>query len=178
MVGSIFFTVSAASSASLFAEGSHEPGESALQLRRALVLIGTILTPVALVMVVMGRFVLGLFGDTYADAGYALLILLVISAVPDAVTNVWVARWRVLGWISQTAVANVGMAIIALAYTWWKVPTMGIEAAGWGWIISQTIGTAYTFAVEGWHWWRSGRDHRVAQPSADSRPGSASLEST
>ncbi len=85
------------------------------------------------------------------------MLLLVISAVPDAITNVWVARWRVLGWITQTAVANVGMAVIALAYTWWKVPEMGIAAAGWGWIISQTIGTAYTFAVEGAHMLRKGR---------------------
>ena len=156
MVGSIFFMVSAASSASLFAEGSHDPSDSLGQLRRALVMIGALLTPIAFVMLLMGRFVLGLFGDQYAEAGYPLLILLVLSAVPDAITNVWVARWRVLGWISQTAIANVGMAIIALAYTWWKVPEMGIEAAGWGWIISQTIGTVYTFLVEGWHWWRGG----------------------
>ncbi len=164
MVGSIFFTVSGAASASLFAEGSHDPGAAAGQLRRAMVLIGALLTPVALVMVVLGSFVLGLFGESYADQGSGLLLLLVISAVPDAVTNVWVARWRVLGWIGQTAVANVGMAIIALAYTWWKVPEMGIEAAGWGWIISQTIGTIYTFLVEGWHWMRNGR--QIAVPAA------------
>ena len=157
MVGSIFFTVSSAASSSLFAEGSHSPEESAHQFRRALVLIGMILTPVALAMVVMGRTILGLFGAQYSGAGYGLLLLLVVSAVPDALTNVWVARWRVLGWISQTAIANVGMAIIALAYTWWQVPNMGIAAAGWGWIISQSLGTVYTLIVEGWHWWRGGR---------------------
>jgi len=165
MVGSIFFTVSSAASSSLFAEGSHSPEESAHQLRRALVLIGMILTPVALIMVVFGRTILGLFGAQYANAGYGLLLLLVVSAVPDALTNVWVARWRVLGWISQTAIANVGMAIIALAFTWWQVPNMGIAAAGWGWIISQSLGTVYTLMVEVWHWWRGGHVFAAADPS-------------
>ena len=41
---------------------------------------------------------------------------------------------------------------------------MGIAAAGWGWIISQTIGTVYTFLVEGWHWLRNGR--QIAVPSS------------
>lgn len=168
MVGSIFFTVSGAASQSLFAEGSHDPAQAAGQLRRAMVMIGALLTPVALGMVVMGSFVLSLFGESYADEGYGLLLLLVISAVPDAVTNVWVARWRVLGWISQTAIANVGMAVIALAYTWWKVPEMGIAAAGWGWIIGQTIGTVYTFAVEGVVWLRNGR--QIAVPAPVSEP--------
>ncbi|MEM8706653.1 MAG: lipopolysaccharide biosynthesis protein [Actinomycetota bacterium] len=168
MVGSIFFTVSGAASASLFAEGSHDPSAAAGQLRRAMMLIGVLLTPVALGMVVIGQFVLGLFGEAYANEGYGLLLLLVVSAVPDAVTNIWVARWRVLGWIGQTAVANVGMAVIALAYTWWKVPEMGIAAAGWGWIISQSIGTVYTFLVEGWHWLRNGRQIAVPPPHPDS----------
>jgi len=164
MVGSIFFTVSSAASSSLFAEGSHSPEQSAHQFRRALVLIGMILTPVALAMVVMGRSILGLFGSQYSDAGYSLLLLLVVSAVPDALTNVWVARWRVLGWISQTAIANVGMAAIALAFTWWQVPNMGIAAAGWGWIISQSLGTIYTLMVEAWHWWKGGRVIASAAP--------------
>ncbi len=164
MVGSIFFTVSGAAAASLFAEGSHEPEAAAGQLRRALVMIGLVLTPVALAMVLVGSFVLGLFGDNYATQGYGLLLLLVVSAVPDAGTNIWVARWRVLGWIGQTAFANVAMALIALAYTWWKVPDMGIAAAGWGWIISQTLGTIYTFLVEGWYWLRNGR--QIATPVA------------
>ena len=60
-----------------------------------------------------------------------------------------------------TVPQHAGSYLIALAYTWWKVPEMGIAAAGWGWIISQSIGTVYTFLVEGWHWLRNGRQIAV-----------------
>ncbi|MFT5202038.1 MAG: hypothetical protein ACI9C1_001420 [Candidatus Aldehydirespiratoraceae bacterium] len=39
-------------------------------------------------MILLGRFVLGLFGENYSNAGCALLISLVISAGLDATTNV------------------------------------------------------------------------------------------
>ena len=43
-------------------------------------MIAVLLAPAMVVMIFGGRFILGLFGASYAAAGYGLLILLAISA--------------------------------------------------------------------------------------------------
>lgn len=148
MVGSIFFMVSNASSNSLFAEGAHEPSALNRQLHRCLRLVGLILVPAMLGAVVFGRLILSLFGANYARAGYPLLLLLVVSAVPDGITNIWVSRWRVMGWVGRVAVLNVLMAVVALAFAWISVPHLGIEGAGWAWIIAQSSGCVFIAGVE------------------------------
>ena len=142
MVGSLFFTISAAASQSLFAEGGHAPDQLRHQRRRTTRLIAALLAPVMLGMVVLGPMVLGLFGADYATAGYPLLVLLVVSAVPDAVTNIGVAQWRVEGLTGRVAALNVGMAVVAVVGTWLLVPTLGVVAAGWSWLAAQSLGTA------------------------------------
>ncbi len=167
MVGSIFFMVSNASSNSLFAEGAHEPGALGRQLRRCLRLVGLILVPAMLGAVVLGRLVLGLFGANYARFGHALLLLLVVSAVPDAITNIWVSRWRVMGWVGRVAVLNVLMAVVALTVAWELVPRTGIEGAGWAWIVAQSSGCVFIAGVEGVH--RLARSRRSRSRVARSR---------
>ena len=142
MVGSLFFTISAAASHSLFAEGGHAPAELRRQRRRTTRLIAALLAPVMLGMLVLGPMVLGLFGAEYATAGYPLLVLLVLSAVPDAVTNIGVAQWRVEGLTGRVAALNVGMATVVVAGTWLLVPSLGVVAAGWSWLAAQSLGSA------------------------------------
>ncbi|MFN8041611.1 MAG: lipopolysaccharide biosynthesis protein [Acidimicrobiales bacterium] len=141
MVGSLFFTISAAASASLFAEGGYAPDQLRHQRRRTTRLIAALLAPVMIGMLVAGPLVLGLFGPQYAAAGYPLLVLLVISAVPDAVTNVGVAQWRVQGRTGRVAALNVGMASVTLVGTWLLAPVLGVVAPGWAWLTAQTLGT-------------------------------------
>ncbi len=141
MVGSLFFTISAAASASLFAEGGYAPDELRHQRRRTVRLIAALLAPVMVGMLVAGPLVLGLFGAQYAAAGYPLLVLLVISAVPDAVTNVGVAQWRVQGRTGLVAALNIGMATVTLVGTWLLAPHLGVVAPGWAWLTAQTLGT-------------------------------------
>ena len=102
---------------------------------------GRIAMAVGSPMLVAGPVVLGLFGPQYAAAGYPLLVLLVISAVPDAVTNVGVAQWRVQGRTGRVAALNIGMATVTLAGTWLLAPTLGVVAPGWAWLTAQTLGT-------------------------------------
>jgi Na+-driven multidrug efflux pump len=35
------------------------------------------------------------------------------------------------------------MALIALVLTWLMLPRLGIAAAGWGWLIAQSLGCVY-----------------------------------
>jgi O-antigen/teichoic acid export membrane protein len=146
MVGGLFFMISAALSQSLYAEGSHDPEALAFQRRRALRLISVLLVPAMVAMLLLGPFVLRVFGADYARAGYPLLVVLVGSAIPDAVTNLGVADWRVRGHRGWVAMLNVAMAVVAVVGAWILVPRLGIVGAGWAWFVAQGIGCAGIWA--------------------------------
>jgi O-antigen/teichoic acid export membrane protein len=92
------------------------------------------------------RPVLSLFGQDYVAAA-SLLVPLVISSVPDAITNIAVAAWRVTGQLRLAATLNGAMTLVALGLSWILLPGNGIVAAGWSWVIAQSLGT---LAVGGW----------------------------
>jgi hypothetical protein len=89
-----------------------------------------------------GRFVLGLFGPGYAQHSFVLLVLLVLSAVPDAITNVYVSVLRVQQRFRAAAALNIGMSVGAVMLAWWLLPLVGIAGAGLAWLMMQTAGSA------------------------------------
>jgi len=142
-VGSLFFMISPAVAASLFAEGAHRSGALPGQARRAGLMIAALLGPALLVFLPGVPTIMGLFGGEYARHGPALLVLLVLSAVPDAVTNVYVSVLRVRGQVWHAAGLNVGMAVVALALAWVALPLLGIAGAGLAWLIAQVFGGVF-----------------------------------
>lgn len=152
MLCSLFFMVSPAVSSSLFAEGSHEPGTVRVTARRSLRLTAGLLVAPMVGYLVLGRPVLALYGSGYARHGAALLLVLVASAVPDAVTNIYVSVLRVERRLGLSAALNVAMALIAMALAWVLLPAMGIVGAGVGWLVAQSAGTVATV------WWVLRRD--------------------
>lgn len=141
MLGSLFFIVSPAVASSLFAEGSHAAGNLPRKVRTSLLIIGALLGPAMLAFLVGGRYVLALFGPAYARHGLGLLTVLIVSAVPDAITNVYVAVLRVQRRLGQAARLNLGMAALALLLAWLLSPPLGITGAGWAWLCAQCVGS-------------------------------------
>src|SRR5438477_3291068 len=81
------------------------------------------------------------FGPSYVRHGLALLVILTISAVPDAITNVYVAVLRVQHHLRQAALLNIAMAALTLLLAWVLLPVLGIAAAGWAWLAAQSLGS-------------------------------------
>jgi O-antigen/teichoic acid export membrane protein len=73
-----------ATSRSYFAEASHHGTMAKTGLWRVILLIGATQTPILLALILLGRPVLGLFGDSYATA-YPLLVVLAVTNVLAAV---------------------------------------------------------------------------------------------
>lgn len=140
-VGSLFFMVSPSVATALLAEGSSSPGKLLWKARSSLFIIGALLCPAMLVAFLGGHLILSMFGPSYALYGYTLLTVLVVSAIPDAITNVYVSVLRVRKQFAQAALLNLGMAVVALAVAWYLLPQVGIVGAGWAWLIAQTTGT-------------------------------------
>ncbi|QYL21189.1 lipopolysaccharide biosynthesis protein [Mycolicibacterium diernhoferi] len=143
MLGSVFFIISPAVSAALFVEGAADPSKLPHQARRCLVIVLALLTAPVLVYVVAGRWILGVFGEDYAQHGYLLLLILAVSAVPDAISNVAVSVLRVTRRVRSALVLNVGVLIGSVVGAWYALPVLGIVGAGLAWTLSQALGAIW-----------------------------------
>lgn len=143
MLCSVFFMISPAIAASLFAEASHEEGSLHAKSRSAFLLSTALLGLPAMMLLFGGRFVLGLFGPEYARHSYTLLVLLLVSSVPDAITNIYIIVLRVEKRFHAAAALNIGMGLGTVVLTWLALPRVGITGAGIAWLAMQTAGTGF-----------------------------------
>lgn len=157
MLGSLFFIVSPAVAASLFAEGSHASGDVLRKARTSMLIIGALLVPAMAVFWLGGAYIMAVFGPSYPRHGTLLLALLIISAVPDAITNVYVSVLRVQRRLRYASLLNVGMAALTLALAWVLLPLDGIAGAGWAWLIAQIAGSIFIAVDVLVAWWRRGQ---------------------
>jgi O-antigen/teichoic acid export membrane protein len=137
-----FFTMgSYAVSMSLFAEGSHAANDLPRKVRSSALIISMIIGPAMLLCLLGGRYILLLFGPDYAQHGLVLFIILVVSTVPDSITNVYLTVLRVQGRLRFAGLLNVSMGALTLALTWILLPGLGIAGAGWAFLIAQSAGS-------------------------------------
>ena len=141
MVTSIFFMVSPSVATALFSEASYEMSEVMRKARSSLVIIGMLLGPILLVCLLGGHYIMSFFGPSYPQHSLSLLVLLAISAAPDAITNIYVSLLRVQGRLHVATFLNLSIAAITLALGWILLPVLGIAGAGWACLVAQLAGT-------------------------------------
>ena len=94
--------------------------------------------PMALVFI-FPDYILKFFGNDY-EQGKFLIVLLALSALPDAVTNIAVAYLRLKADLKPASILNVVMGIGTVGLIFILVPFAGIDAPGWAWLATQTVG--------------------------------------
>jgi O-antigen/teichoic acid export membrane protein len=167
MVSAAFFAVSASVSNSLLANCADRPDRLRAQAVRAVRLIGALLLVPVVITCLLASKVLGLFGADYANDS-ALLVLLLVATIPDAVINVAVAILRVqrrLVAVAAVTVTESALRIGGALLLWLLMPHLGITAAGWSALASPLI-VATTLPVM-WHY-RSRVSARTAGTAGDS----------
>jgi len=137
MTASVLFMVSPAVASALYAERANSVQAG---LPRAAAVVLAVTGPPALLLFFAGDRVLGLFSAGYAAQGELLLRVLVLAALPDAITNLAVAHWRSLGRFRRCLRLNLLMAGVGLTLAWLWLPGTGIEAAGIAWLVGQSAG--------------------------------------
>jgi O-antigen/teichoic acid export membrane protein len=140
-IGGFFFMVSYAVGASLFAEGSRTADDLPRKVRASAAIIGMILGPIMLVCFLGGRYILLVFGPDYAQHGLVLFMIFVSSAVPDAITNIYVSVLRVQRRLRFAALLQLGMAALTLSLAWILLPVLGIAGAALAFLIAQVAGS-------------------------------------
>lgn len=154
----------------LFAEGAHSPATINRDVRRAIGHILKLAGPPALVLIVAGPLILGVFGPQYADEGTTLLRILVIGGAFGAALLLAMAVLRARGQLSDGARATFTGLIVSVLATWFLLPSLGLPGAGIGLTIGQASGMALAiyFVRRGP---RSGRVRRPREPLLDGGAG-------
>jgi O-antigen/teichoic acid export membrane protein len=144
MTASMLFMVSPAVASALYAERSNDAGSAGLPRAAAVTLV--VIGGPAVVLFLGGGWILGLFSASYAAGGETLLQILVLAAIPDAITNLAVAHWRSQGLFRRCLRLNLLIAVTCLSLTWLWLPA-GIEAAGVAWLTGQSAGALVVAAL-------------------------------
>lgn len=146
MIASLLFTIPTAVSQSLFAEGSHSEDELAHHVRRSYRFVFLLLIPAAVVLLVLGQWLLLLFGSGYSANALMLLRLLALSGVFVGINNVYYSTLRVERRIAELVALSAFVALSVLVASYLTTPHTGIIGIGYAWIAAQAAVAVYTVA--------------------------------
>ncbi|GAA2624513.1 lipopolysaccharide biosynthesis protein [Streptomyces vastus] len=116
--------------ASLTVEGSHDPARLAANTRAALLRMARIMLPVGGVLFFGAPFVLGVFGQGYADAATPLLRWFAVGGVLRVVMETYFAVLRAQSRTAGLAWLQGLLCVLVLGLTVILLPTMGLTGAG------------------------------------------------
>jgi O-antigen/teichoic acid export membrane protein len=143
MMAGIFLIISPSVSLALFAEGAHSPHELLGKARAALGVIGAMVIPCLVAVFFVGGYMLSVFGAAYEQHGVGLLRIALVASIPDAITNVYVAVLIVQARLAVAATLNVTMGLGIVGLSWLFLPSIGISAVGWSFLVMQLCGCVF-----------------------------------
>ncbi|MFI1410421.1 lipopolysaccharide biosynthesis protein [Streptomyces sp. NPDC020707] len=125
--------------ASLTVEGSHDPARLAANTRAALRRMARIMLPVAGALFVGAPWILGVFGQGYADAATPLLRWFAVGAVLRVVMETYFAVLRAQSRTAGLAWLQGLLCVLVLGLTVILLPRTGLTGAGVAEISSLTV---------------------------------------
>ena len=125
---------------SLFAEGSHAPGEFRRIVPRAFIGGSLAILVPAVALLLMAEPVLRVFGSDYASDASSLLRLLVIGALPYLVVNIYIAVARVQKRVGSIVIVAGSLTTTSLVAGYLLSRSFGLEGIGMGWLAGLGVG--------------------------------------
>ncbi|KIE27028.1 membrane protein [Streptomyces sp. MUSC 125] len=156
--------------ASLTVEGSHAPGRLAANTRAALKRITRIMLPIAGLLFMGAPWILGVFGEGYADAATPLLRWFAVGAVLRVVMETYFAVLRAQSRTAGLAWLQGLLCVLVLGLTLLLLPRMGLTGAG----VAEISSLAVIVAIAAPKLWRTVRAAPVAVPEAAAPDGDLS----
>jgi O-antigen/teichoic acid export membrane protein len=139
MVGGVLDLVGVSMSLSLTVEGSFDRSTLAVNCRKALRKIASILLPCAALTALLAHWALGLFGPGYAAHGAPILELLAVATLPRTVTEVYLGALRAQSRTTLVAIIQGSRCVLMLGLTVILVGRMGPIGAALAAVVSQGV---------------------------------------
>lgn len=140
IIGSALQIVTANMATSMTVEAAADTNTTAEGFRRrALLSIGRLVIPMAVILIVGAPVILQIVGESYGEEGALLLQLLALAAIPNIFNMVHVAMARILHRMKDVIAVYGINAVLVLGLSAIFIPTNGISGVGVAWLISQTV---------------------------------------
>jgi O-antigen/teichoic acid export membrane protein len=162
MIAMILRVIPGSLAQSLFAEGAHNPGRlGGGDGRRALFLAVILTIPAAVVIALLGGWILHFFGSAYAQNGTGVLRILVLSIIPLCVN----CFFMTVNQVKKRAPLIIGqsafIAVISIGFGYYLLCEVGIDGVGIAYVIAQLSWAVIVF----WPLWKelNKKEKKVAE---------------
>jgi len=123
-------------SISLLAEGSYNIKVLERNVKKALKFIFVLLGLAVAGILLFGKHLLLIFGESYAKNSFELLSILILGSIPFAINVVYASFMRVKRKVKPVVGIYGSIAIITIVLGYLLIHIYGIEGIGFGWLIA------------------------------------------
>jgi O-antigen/teichoic acid export membrane protein len=134
MMATLLFTIPLSVSQSLFAESSHFEDKLRENIIKSVKFTSLLLVPAVILLVLVGKWLLLAFGQSYSANALHLLWILAISSLPLSITFIYSTILRVTGRVKELIAIWAFIAIAALVVSYLVMPSTGIIGIGYAWL--------------------------------------------
>lgn len=138
-IASLLYVVPGSFSMSLFVEGSHPDTWYGRDLRRATWFSMAFLGLGVVGAIVLGRWILGVFGADYARESYETLVLLSLAGPLVLVNTIFTTDLRVAKRVRGLFAITAVSTLVTLVLAWLLLPGIGIWGAAVGFAFGQVL---------------------------------------
>ncbi len=152
-ISNILIMVPVAVNSSLFAEGSYAPDKFRNNVIKALKFTFLLVIPMILGIFIFGDKLLLLFGKTYAENGFYVLCILVLSVIPFTINKVYMTIKNIQLKVKPIIYLNALISILTIAISYLLMVEIGLIGVAIGYTLAQGIGAVVVLAAvkgEGW----------------------------
>ena len=147
MMATLLFALPRGISRSLFAEGSHFEGKLRENTIKSLKFTFLLLVPAVILLILVGKWLLLAFGQSYSANALNLLWILCISSLPLGINYIYASILRVTGRIKELVAIWGFIAVATLVTSYLVMPTTGIIGIGYAWLGVQCLVAIYVLAL-------------------------------
>jgi O-antigen/teichoic acid export membrane protein len=144
MIAGLLFAIPAAVSNSLFAEGAHFEDDLWSNVVKSLKFVFVILVPAVVLVLLVGKWLLLLFGEGYSAGGLLLLRILSVSSLFAGVSIIYTATLRVEARMMELGLIYGFITFASLLGSYFVMPAYGMAGIGYVWFAVQGVVCLYS----------------------------------
>ena len=143
MMAGLLYAIPVAVSKSLFAEGSHFEGKLRENVVKSFKFTFLLLVPAVILLILIGKWLLLVFGQSYSANALHLLWILSISSLPLGINYIYTNILRVTNRLKELMIMWAAIAIAVLLASYLIMPATGIIGIGYVWLGVQGVIAIY-----------------------------------
>jgi O-antigen/teichoic acid export membrane protein len=139
MIASLLYGISQSISTSLLTESS-DKDEFDNNIRKSIKFNLIILTPGLLLLIIFGKFILNIFGQSYSDNAFVTMIILVLASIPISFINIFNTVRNAQHRVGSIVKMNILVALITVVLSIPLIRIMNIDGAAISYLMANIVG--------------------------------------